>query len=102
VISLVQVTFPDRDTAARIGRVVVEERLAACCNVLGTCRSTYLWDGKVESGEEAVAQFKTAPARLRRLVERIGSMHPYRLPAIEWWEAETDPLMETWVREETG
>jgi periplasmic divalent cation tolerance protein len=102
VITLVQATFPDADTAAKIGRELVEERLAACVNVLGACRSIYLWDGRLEQADEAVAQFKTSPARARRLVERLNALHPYRLPAIEQWEAATDPLMETWVREETG
>lgn len=102
MITLVQLTFPDRDTADRLGRAAVEARLAACCNVLGACRSVYRWRGELESADEVLVQFKTAPIRARRLIEWLTSLHPYELPAIETWEAAVAPAVEEWVALETG
>lgn len=101
MITLVQTTFPDRATAERVGRLVVGAGLAACCNV-SECRSIYRWRREVEEADEAVALFKTAPVRARRLVERLTALHPYELPAIEWWEVAAAPAVEEWVSLETG
>lgn len=102
MIALVQTSFPDRATAERIGRLAVETRLAACCNILGACRSIYRWRGEVEEADEVIVLFKTAPVRARRLVERLTALHPYELPAIEWWEAAVAPAIEEWVALETN
>lgn len=102
MITLVQTSFPDRAAAERIGRLVVDARLAACCNILGECRSVYRWRGEVETADEVVAQFKTAPVRARRLIERLTALHPYELPAIESWQAAAAPAIEEWVALETG
>lgn len=101
MIALVRTSFPDRATAERIGRLVVEARLAACCNIGGACRSIYRWRGEVETADEVVALFKTAPIRVRRLVERLTMLHPYELPAVEWWEAAAAPAVEEWITLET-
>ena len=97
MIALVQVSYPDLDAAERAGRGAVEARLAACCNILGECRSTYRWRGEVEAGTEVLAQFKTSPLRARRLVEWLTALHPYELPAIESWEAAVAPAVEEWI-----
>lgn len=102
MIALVQVTFPDRETAERIGRAAVEARLAACCNLLGPCRSIYRWRNQVETADEVVAQFKTSSIRARRLVEHLTALHPYELPAIETWEAAVAPAVEEWITLETS
>lgn len=102
MITLVQVTFPDQDTAERIGRAAVEAKLAACCNLLGQCRSIYRWRSQVETADEIVAQFKTSGLRARRLVEHLTALHPYDLPAIETWEVAVAPAVEEWVTLETS
>lgn len=102
MIALVQLTFPDRETAERIGRAAVEARLAACCNVMGACRSVYRWRGRVEAADEVVVQFKTAPIRARRLVQWLTALHSYELPAIETWEATVAPAVEEWITLETS
>ena len=55
----VYAVFADAEEAERIGRTVVEERLAACVNILGPVRSIYRWQGRVETGDEVAAIFKT-------------------------------------------
>ena len=84
----VYATFPSADEAERIGRQVVEERLAACVNILGTCRSIYRWQGAVETADEAAAIFKTSRTAGDRLVARIAELHSYDVPAIAVWPIE--------------
>nr|WP_314445131.1 divalent-cation tolerance protein CutA [uncultured Sphingomonas sp.] len=77
--------FADREEAQRIGRLAVEESLAACVNILAPCQSIYRWDGRVEQANEVPAIFKTTEAVANRLVERISLLHSYDVPAITVW-----------------
>lgn len=77
---VVLVTGPDRDTLAALGRAVVEERLAACANVLGGVTSVYRWRGEVVEEGEAMALLKTTEARLDALRKRVCELHPYDTP----------------------
>jgi periplasmic divalent cation tolerance protein len=77
--------FADAEEADRIGRQMVEERLAACVNILGPCRSIYRWEGAVQSADEVPAIFKTSAVRADALVERIAGLHSYTLPCIAVW-----------------
>ncbi len=99
----VYATFGSAGEAARIGRAVVEERLAACANLLGPCRSVYRWQGTIEDAEEVPALFKTRAALAERLIARIGELHSYDLPAaVVWPIADALPAYTDWVRAETG
>ncbi len=84
----VYVVFPDVAEAMHVGRTVVEERLAACVNVLGPCTSIYWWEGKVEQSDETPALFKTTTERADALVERVAELHSYDTPAIVVWPVE--------------
>lgn len=84
----VYATFPTADEAERIGRQMVEERLAACVNILGPCRSIYRWQGAVESADEVTAIFKTVRTTADRLIARIAELHSYDVPAIAVWPIE--------------
>jgi periplasmic divalent cation tolerance protein len=77
--------FVNSEEAERIGRTVVEERLAACANILGPIRSFYRWRGKLESAEEVAAIFKTTDARADALIARIAGLHSYDVPCIATW-----------------
>ena len=77
--------FADADEAARIGRTVVKERLAACINVLGPCTSFYWWDGAVQQASEVPALLKTTASSADALVARIAELHSYDVPAIVVW-----------------
>lgn len=80
--------FSGRDEAERIGRLAVEERLAACVNILSPVRSIYRWRGKVETADEAAAIFKTHHWRSDALMERIAELHSYETPCIVAWPIE--------------
>ena len=68
----VYAVFANAEEAERIGRTVVEERLAACVNILGPIRSIYRWKGAIETADEAAAIFKTDDAHADALIERIA------------------------------
>ena len=77
--------FANAEEAERIGRTVVEERLAACINIPGRIRSIYRWQGKIESADEVAAILKTHHWRADALVERIAGLHSYDTPCIVSW-----------------
>jgi periplasmic divalent cation tolerance protein len=79
---IVLVTCGSAGEAKKIARALVEQRLAACGNILSGVRSIYRWKGKVESANETLVIFKTSRRRfpaLRRAVERL---HSYDTPEI--------------------
>jgi periplasmic divalent cation tolerance protein len=84
----VYAVFANAEEAERIGRTVVEEKLAACINILGPCRSIYRWQGKIESADEVPAILKTHGWQADELVERIAALHSYDTPCIVVWPIE--------------
>jgi periplasmic divalent cation tolerance protein len=78
----IYMTAKDRKQARAIGRALVEERLAACVNILDGMNSFYFWEGNLCDERETVIIAKTTDARLPRLVERVKRLHSYRVPCI--------------------
>ena len=76
---LVLTTFPV-DGAETLAVALVEERLAACVNVLEPMRSIYRWKGRVETSVERQVIIKTAAAKVAALEVRVKELHPYDLP----------------------
>ena len=66
--------------AAVVGKVLVDERLAACVNVLPEMTSIYRWDGAVQQEAEEQMVIKTSTDRLAALEMRLRELHPYELP----------------------
>jgi periplasmic divalent cation tolerance protein len=81
----VYVLFASSEEAERIGRIVVEERLAACINIFGPVRSIYRWDSAIESTEEVAAILKASDAEADALITRIAGLHSYEVPCIATW-----------------
>ena len=75
-------TFPSADKAAEVARILVEERLAACVNLVSGIRSIYRWQGAVSDDSEALAVIKTTPERYEALAARLLSLHPYEVPEL--------------------
>ena len=75
-------TVPDRESGERIAKALVEEKLAACVNLLPGVSSIYRWQGKVEKAEECLLIIKTGVSRFEPLKQRIKALHPYKLPEI--------------------
>lgn len=76
------VTAPNSETAGRIARTLVEEKLAACVNIHGEMRSVYEWDGKVEFQLETPMIVKTSVAAAGAARDRILALHPYDEPCV--------------------
>jgi periplasmic divalent cation tolerance protein len=66
--------------ASLLARTLVEERLAACVNILAPMISTYRWRGEVEQEPEQQLLIKTVAARVPALEARLRELHPYDLP----------------------
>ncbi len=81
-IVFVYVTHPDAAAAAALGRALVEERLAACANILPGMRTVYRWQDRIEDGSEIVMIVKTTAALVPALQQRIRAEHPYECPCI--------------------
>ena len=81
----VYAVFANDEEAARIGRRMIEERLAACVNILGPVRSFYRWQGQIDEGDEVAAIFKTTGGESELLIRRIGELHSYDVPCITVW-----------------
>jgi periplasmic divalent cation tolerance protein len=75
-------TCPSPTVARRIARRLVEERLAACVNVVPMAQSVYRWRGKVESAREWLLIIKSRRTAYARLEARLRELHPYELPEI--------------------
>jgi periplasmic divalent cation tolerance protein len=77
--------FADGTEAENIGRRMVEERLAACVNILGPVRSIYRWKDAIETADEVAAIFKTSDGQADALVTRIAGLHSYEVPCVTTW-----------------
>jgi periplasmic divalent cation tolerance protein len=98
----VYATFGSDEEARLIARILVQERLAACANILGGCHSIYRWQGAVEAGEEVAALFKTRADAAEALISRLGQLHSYEVPAAVVWPIDSAlPGYTAWVKEET-
>ena len=79
---VVLVTAGDAGEAERIGRTLVEERLAACANVVGPIRSVYRWQGAVEEAAEHLLLVKARADDLPALEARVRALHSYQVPEV--------------------
>lgn len=98
---LVYVTAASRDHALLIGRTLVEERLAACVNVLGTITSIYRWEGEVCEEEEVAFIAKTRAELVPVLSERVHDLHDYDTPCVVAVEISGgNPEFLSWIGEQ--
>ena len=81
----VYAVFADAEEAERIGRTVIEERLAACINIFSPIRSIYRWKGEIETADEVAAILKTHHWRSDALIARIAELHSYEMPCVVSW-----------------
>ena len=99
---LVLTTFPADGDAEGLARALVDERLAACVNILPPMRSIYTWKGAIELASERQLLIKTATHRVKDLETRLKALHPYDLPeflVISVLEGSSDYL--SWVADST-
>jgi periplasmic divalent cation tolerance protein len=79
---VVLITAPSEEEAAKIARALVEERLAACANIVKHIRSVYRWEGKIEDDPEVLIVAKTREALFEALEKRVRELHSYSVPEV--------------------
>ena len=79
---LVYITTKDRKEAKTIGRRLVEEKLAACVNIVDGMETIYRWEGEIVEDEEAILIAKTPYHNMHELTERVKELHSYDCPCI--------------------
>jgi len=79
---VVLITCGSEEEASKIGRSLVEDRLAACVNIVSPIRSIYRWKGKVCDEKEWLLLIKTQKQRFEALEKKVKSLHSYSVPEI--------------------
>lgn len=99
---VVYITASSREEAMVIGRTLVEERLAACANVIENATSIYWWDGKLEDATEAVLFAKTQERLVEAIIGRVKELHSYECPCVVSWPiAGANAEYLEWIAKET-
>ncbi len=99
---IVAITAPGEEEGVRLGRLLVEERLAACVNVFAGVRSIYRWKGELCEEGEVLLWVKTRTELLPKLQERVRQLHPYEVPEVIAMDISHGlPEYLSWVAEET-
>jgi periplasmic divalent cation tolerance protein len=100
---VVLTTVPTGSKGEEIGRTLVEERLAACVNVLAPMTSIYRWRGAVERESEQQIIIKTTRNRVPALQARLTALHPYELPEfLVLPVADSSSAYFEWISQETS
>lgn len=97
---LVYVTMPSSDIGKKIGQAIIEEKLAACVNLVGPVWSCFQWKGECSEDSEYICIFKTTRTLYATLEKRIVELHPYETPCIVAFSIEQGlPAFLSWVKE---
>jgi len=75
-------TVPDQQTAEMISKNLVEEKLAACCNIVPGLKSVYRWEQKIQTDDELLLIIKTRSTLYAEVETQIKDLHPYTVPEI--------------------
>ncbi len=101
--TMIYITAGSRDEALTIGRALVEDRLAACANVLAGTSSIYWWEGKVSEDEEVSLILKTRDDLVDQLVHKVRELHSYDCPCVVSIPITGgNPAFLDWIDAETG
>jgi len=99
---VVFVTCGSEDEALKIARALVEEKLAACANMISPLRSIYRWEGKICDEKEWLLLIKTRQSRFEDLAKRVKALHSYSVPEIIALPiTEGSPAYLNWISENT-
>ncbi|WP_427966153.1 divalent-cation tolerance protein CutA [Altererythrobacter sp.] len=89
--AMIYCPFPDRESARQSSRVMLEEKLIACANILGEVEALFVWKGECGEAREVGVLFKTDQTLLEAACERLSALHPYDTPAILGWDCQAAP-----------
>ncbi len=101
--ALVWCPYPDVEAARTAAKLMLDEKLIACANILPAIESVFEWKGKVDTATEVAVLFKTSAKNLDALVTRLGECHPYDTPAVVGWRCDTVAApTAAWLKEILG
>ena len=95
-------TLDSEAQAVSLARTLVEERLAACVNIVRPVRSVYRWEGEIEEADEVLLILKTTEDRLPDLERRLLALHPYDVPEFLVFKATGAAAYLDWIERSTA
>lgn len=99
---LVYITASSKDEALKIGKTLLDEKLAACINVIAGMDSIYKWQGEVERAREAILLVKTRKTLFEDVKHRVGQLHSYDVPCIVSFDIQDiEGRYESWLGDNT-
>lgn len=99
-LALIYSTHPTRAQAQKTARALLDETLAACCNIVAGIESHYLWKGKRAKANEVLMLTKTSAKNAKAAMQRIKALHPYETPAIlKLSEVDAEAAFARWLRQ---
>jgi len=99
---LVYMTAGSVREARRLAQALLEDRLAACVNILGPIQSLYWWKGAVRSDREVALLAKTTAGKLDALIRKVRAVHSYEVPCVVALPiAKGNPDFLAWIETET-
>ena len=81
-VNFIYMTAGSKSEAQKIGKALVESRLAACVNILDNMQSIYRWEGELQQDSEVVLIAKTTDTLISQLIDKVKSLHSYECPCI--------------------
>ncbi len=76
------ITYPSKEEAVKISRILIEEKLVACVNIFDSVLSMYEWEGELVSEQETAVITKTCEQKVDDVIERVKALHMYDCPCI--------------------
>lgn len=81
-LNLIYITAANKKEALSLGKKIVEEKLAACINVIDKMESIYFWEGKLRHDKESILIVKARESNNEKIIRRVKELHSYSCPAI--------------------
>ncbi len=98
---ILYIPCPNADAAEEIARILLEERLVACANILPAMQSLYHWEGEIVQESEVLLLLKTQATQLEAVERRVSDLHPYDIPCITAWTCSANAAFARWVTTES-
>ncbi len=101
--NIIYITTENKQEAQKIGKVLVEERLAACVNIIDGMESMFWWEGEAQSESETILIAKTTSETIDKLTSRVQEVHSYDCPCVVALPIQGgNPEFISWIGEEVG
>lgn len=102
-IYLVLTTAGNMEEAKKMANILVDERLAACVNIVPNINSVYRWEGIIERAEEVLLLAKTTEEELEETIETMEKTHSYETPEVIAFQSENGlPKYLEWIKDNVG